>query len=102
MFIYIFTAFYSPGEGPVPFTYSAECFPLTHREVGMVRIAYVSDNNVGTDIRTGMRSRLHLLLGRRAFHHVSTHAVRVNAAGGNMFLRGNECDRFLHDLPLGA
>lgn len=35
MFIYIFDAFYSPGEGPVPFTYSAECFPLSHREVGM-------------------------------------------------------------------
>ena len=26
---------YSPGEGPVPFTYSAEVFPLSHREVGM-------------------------------------------------------------------
>lgn len=25
----------SPGEGPVPFTYSAEVFPLSHREVGM-------------------------------------------------------------------
>ncbi|KAI0744237.1 hypothetical protein C8Q80DRAFT_1107713 [Daedaleopsis nitida] len=35
LFIYLFTAFYSPGEGPVPFTYSAECFPLSHREVGM-------------------------------------------------------------------
>lgn len=35
MFVYIFGAFYSPGEGPVPFTYSAECFPLSHREVGM-------------------------------------------------------------------
>jgi hypothetical protein len=23
-FIYLFDAFYSPGEGPVPFTYSAE------------------------------------------------------------------------------
>ena len=30
-----FAAFYSPGEGPVPFTYSAEVFPLSHREVGM-------------------------------------------------------------------
>ena len=29
------SAFYSPGEGPVPFTYSAEVFPLTHREMGM-------------------------------------------------------------------
>jgi sugar porter (SP) family MFS transporter len=34
-FIYIFAAFYSPGEGPVPFQYSAEVFPLSHREVGM-------------------------------------------------------------------
>lgn len=30
-----FSSFYSPGEGPVPFTYSAEVFPLSHREVGM-------------------------------------------------------------------
>ncbi|KAL8893487.1 MAG: hypothetical protein Q9192_005214, partial [Flavoplaca navasiana] len=35
LFIYLFAAFYSPGEGPVPFTYSAEAFPLFHREVGM-------------------------------------------------------------------
>ncbi|RJE23522.1 galactose-proton symport [Aspergillus sclerotialis] len=35
MFIYLFGMFYSPGEGPVPFTYSAEVFPLSHREVGM-------------------------------------------------------------------
>lgn len=31
LFIYLFSAFYSPGEGPVPFTYSAEAFPLFHR-----------------------------------------------------------------------
>ncbi|KAK0457042.1 uncharacterized protein EV420DRAFT_1480918 [Desarmillaria tabescens] len=35
LFIFIFAAFYSPGEGPVPYTYSAEVFPLTHREMGM-------------------------------------------------------------------
>ncbi|KAF2861741.1 hypothetical protein K470DRAFT_256595 [Piedraia hortae CBS 480.64] len=34
-FVFLFAAFYSPGEGPVPFTYSAEVFPLSHREVGM-------------------------------------------------------------------
>ncbi|KAI0398099.1 sugar transporter-domain-containing protein [Xylariaceae sp. FL0594] len=34
-FVYLFAAFYSPGEGPVPFAYSAEVFPLSHREVGM-------------------------------------------------------------------
>lgn len=35
LFVYLFAAFYSPGEGPAPFTYSAEAFPLSHREVGM-------------------------------------------------------------------
>jgi hypothetical protein len=35
LFIYIFAMFYSPGEGPVPFTDSAEVFPLSHREIGM-------------------------------------------------------------------
>ncbi|TDZ49863.1 Polyol transporter 5 [Colletotrichum trifolii] len=34
-FVYLFAAFYSPGEGPVPFMYSAEVFPLSHREIGM-------------------------------------------------------------------
>lgn len=34
-FVYIFAMFYSPGEGPVPFTYSAEVFPLAQREQGM-------------------------------------------------------------------
>ena len=30
-FVYLFAAFYSTGEGPVPFTFSAEVFPLSHR-----------------------------------------------------------------------
>lgn len=33
--MYLFECFYSPGEGPVPFSYSAEAFPLHVREVGM-------------------------------------------------------------------
>jgi len=33
--MYLFEVFYSPGEGPVPFTYSAEAFPLHVRDVGM-------------------------------------------------------------------
>ncbi|CAE6443121.1 unnamed protein product [Rhizoctonia solani] len=33
--MYVFTIFYSPGEGPVPFTYSAEAFPLYVRDLGM-------------------------------------------------------------------
>lgn len=33
--IYLYACFYSPGMGPVPFTYSAEAFPLYIREIGM-------------------------------------------------------------------
>lgn len=33
--MYLFMAVYSPGEGPVPFTYSAEAFPLHIRDIGM-------------------------------------------------------------------
>jgi hypothetical protein len=32
---YIFGVVYSPGEGPVPFTYSAEAYPLYVRSYGM-------------------------------------------------------------------
>lgn len=33
--IYLFGIVYSPGEGPVPFTYSAEAYPLYIRPFGM-------------------------------------------------------------------
>lgn len=33
--IYLFAIVYSPGAGPVPFTYSAEAYPLYVREYGM-------------------------------------------------------------------
>lgn len=46
MFVYIFAAFYSPGEGPVPFTYSAEVFPLSHRYVHRTSILkHITDSN---------------------------------------------------------
>lgn len=33
--VYLFSMVYSPGEGPVPFTYSAEAYPLYIRPLGM-------------------------------------------------------------------
>ncbi|KAJ3481748.1 hypothetical protein NLI96_g7449 [Meripilus lineatus] len=33
--IYLYGVAYSPGEGPVPFTYSAEAYPLYIRDIGM-------------------------------------------------------------------
>ncbi|GJN67767.1 hypothetical protein PLICBS_001809 [Purpureocillium lilacinum] len=35
LFVFLFAAFYLPGEGPVPYAYSAEVYPLSHREMGM-------------------------------------------------------------------
>lgn len=35
LFVYLFTIAYSLGEGPVPFMYCAEIFPLAQREQGM-------------------------------------------------------------------
>lgn len=50
LFIYLFDAFYSPGGGPIPFTYSAEAFPLSHREVGMAWA--VATNNFWASVIT--------------------------------------------------
>lgn len=47
LFVYIFTAFYSPGIGPVPFVYAAECFPLSHREIG-VAFCVCWNNTIGS------------------------------------------------------
>ena len=33
--MYLFSVFYSPGQGPVPFVYSAESMPLYVRDLGM-------------------------------------------------------------------
>jgi hypothetical protein len=47
-YVYLFGAVYSLGMGPVPFTYSDEVFPLSHREVGMSRA--VATNNFWTAV----------------------------------------------------
>jgi hypothetical protein len=40
-FIFLFAAFYSPGEGPVPSCYSAGVFPLAQREQGVAFAATI-------------------------------------------------------------
>jgi len=58
--IYLFMIVYSPGEGPVPFTYSAECYPLYVRDVGMsfatgmffMRYQLINSNNMVFQLRS--------------------------------------------------
>ena len=40
-FFVLFIIAYSLGEGPVPWTYSAEAFPISHRELGMSLAVFV-------------------------------------------------------------
>jgi sugar porter (SP) family MFS transporter len=78
MFVYIFGAFYSPGEGPVPFTYSAEVFPLSHRGIChsetiviVFLTLYRSWNGLGCR---------HLsVLGSCTVYHLPTYAGRFDA-----------------------
>lgn len=74
-FVFLFAAFYSPGEGPVPFTYSAEVFPLSHRGMFFTfSFSFALDIVPGTNIAIrgwhvlgcGNLSRL----GCRAWNHV--------------------------------
>ncbi|KAI7938352.1 hypothetical protein MJO28_015272 [Puccinia striiformis f. sp. tritici] len=56
--IYLFMAFYSPGEGPVPFTYSAEAFPLYIRDFGMSFATAVCWFFKRKELSAGMVSKL--------------------------------------------
>ena len=40
-FSLLFVAIYSVGEGPVPFTYSAESFPLSHRGTFSIQSSFI-------------------------------------------------------------
>jgi hypothetical protein len=47
LFIYLFTIFYSLGEGPVAFQYSAEVFPTIQREQGMAWVVCINNTFAG-------------------------------------------------------
>ena len=84
-FIYLFDAFYSPGEGPVPFTYSAEVFPVVPS--GGRHVLGCSNKQ---------------LLGIRPLSHLSSHDSSSHTTRRLRLLRRTEHPRFYHDLPLAA
>ena len=103
LFIFLFAAFYSPGEGPVPFTYSAEVFPLSHRGTYFPGFCFPSKqltcyhrggNGLGCcDLP---------LLGRHLVDHVPTYAAGFHPNGCLRLLRWAQCLCLLHDLPFRA
>ena len=72
-FIFLFAAFYSPGEGPVPFTYSAEAFPLFHRGKSSPNVLSVEPNRLLIESRSRNESSCGYqpVLGLRSDYHIS-------------------------------
>ncbi|KAJ9136827.1 Sugar porter (SP) family MFS transporter [Pleurostoma richardsiae] len=65
-FIYLFTALYGPGIGPMPSIYFSESFPLSHREIGAAFTICVN-NSVGSALSLTFPSLLAKLGATGAF-----------------------------------
>ncbi|EXA43175.1 hypothetical protein FOVG_08195 [Fusarium oxysporum f. sp. pisi HDV247] len=65
-FIYLFTAMYGPGIGPLPSIYFSEAFPLSHREIGSAFTICVN-NAVGSALTLTFPSLLDRLGPTGAF-----------------------------------
>lgn len=66
LFIYLFTAMYGPGMGPLPSIYFSEAFPLSHREIGSAFTICVN-NAVGSALTLTFPMLLHKLGPTGAF-----------------------------------
>lgn len=102
LFIYLFAAFYSPGEGPVPFTYSAEVFPLSHREVGMGWAVSLSSSFHYHSFQTLITKlgRNMPLLGRRPRHILPPNPQRLHPHRRLRLLRRSQRHRIHPHLLL--
>lgn len=100
-FVYIFAAFYAPGEGPVPYTYSAEAFPLSHR--GMRYILYVIQySNLHHRSRHVLGRCNDSVLGFCSVNLLPSYASCLNSSGNLRILRRAQPACILHDFPMGS
>ncbi|GKT96500.1 sugar transporter [Colletotrichum tofieldiae] len=65
-FIYLFTAMYGPGIGPLPSIYFSEAFPLSHREIGSA-FTICANNAVGSALTLTFPELLHRIGPTGAF-----------------------------------
>ncbi|KAF2179396.1 hypothetical protein K469DRAFT_641239 [Zopfia rhizophila CBS 207.26] len=65
-FIFLFTALYGPGMGPLPSIYFSEAFPLSHREIGAAFTICIN-NAVGSALTLSFPSLLAKITPTGAF-----------------------------------
>jgi len=93
--IYLFMIVYSPGEGPVPFTYSAECFPLYIRDVGM---SFATGSPPIQEMR--LMSSYHLVFQFRPFDYLAVTSRRIHYIGRVLLVCSVEYSRLVARLAL--
>ena len=99
-FVFLFCAFYSPGEGPVPFTYSAEV-SSHHPPLVVVKLTLISGLPAfAPRSRNGLGCRHLFGLGFRSYLDIPTYAGRHGTAGRFRLLRWAQRHRLCYDLPL--
>jgi hypothetical protein len=106
--MYLFEIFYSPGEGPVPFTYSAEAFPIHVRDVGM---SWATATTYATSPTSSQFSgvtlliahpRLQMVLQLYPLLHLAEPAHGLQASRRLLLVRGLVSDRLGADPALRA
>ena len=94
-FIYLFTALYGPGIGPMPSIYFSESFPLSHREIGGA-ITICINNSVGSALSLTFPSLLSRIGPTAAFGFYA--GLNVVAFVGIFFLVPETKQRTLEEL----
>lgn len=98
LFIYIFDAFYSPGMGPVPFTYSAEvCMSSLLSTTPNLKTNKTTSPPIPPRSRHGLRSSNQQLLGLSPFPDPPTHAHSLHHNRRLWLLRRPELPGLLDD-----
>ncbi|KJX99011.1 hypothetical protein TI39_contig378g00013 [Zymoseptoria brevis] len=89
-FLYLFSALYGPGIGPIPSIYFSEAFPLSHREIGAAFTICVN-NAMGSALGLAMQ------IGHRARHtRLSDTVPHWWNSGSKSSSVSDATDRLLH------
>ncbi|ORY04477.1 and other transporter-domain-containing protein [Clohesyomyces aquaticus] len=94
-FVFLFTALYGPGMGPLPSIYFSEAFPLSHREIGAAFTICVN-NAVGSALVLSFPTLLAKITPTGAFAFYA--GLNLMAFGMIFFLVPETMQRTLEEL----